>query len=100
MSCIGDHKSEHLAPTGSCFDKEFTVKKIKTMDDDAPIEESELLSRLGMAVRDLWNTLPLYSHKQILDRACELEDWPEGTDVRKSLQTYLTRYDSTDPDEA
>ena len=52
-----------------------------------------------MALRDLWNALPLYAHKQIIDRACELENWPEGIDVRKALNAYLERSDLSDPDE-
>ncbi len=70
------------------------------MDKEVPIDEGELLKRLGMALRDMWNTLPLYSHKQILNRACELEGWPEGVDVRKALNTFLERQDAGDPDTA
>jgi hypothetical protein len=70
------------------------------MDDEVPVDEGELLKRLGIALRDMWNALPLYAHKQILDRACELEDWPAGIDVRKILNTYLERRDASDPDEA
>ena len=42
------------------------------MDDEVPVDEGELLKRLGMALRDMWNALPLYAHKQILDRAMRI----------------------------
>ena len=69
------------------------------MDDEVPVDEGELLKRLGMALRDIWNALPLYAHKQILDRASELENWPEGMNVRTILNDYLERLNSSDPDE-
>ena len=59
------------------------------MDEEVPVDEGELLKRLGLALRDMWNALPTYAHKQILDQACDLENWPEGMDVRKTLITYL-----------
>ena len=69
------------------------------MDEEVPVDEGELLKRLGIALRDMWNALPLYAHKQILDRACELENWPAEMDVRKTLNDYLERHDLSDPDE-
>lgn len=69
------------------------------MDEEVPVDEGELLMRLGMALRDLWNTLPGYAHEQIIDRVCQLEDWPVGMDVRKTLTSYLERNDLADPDE-
>lgn len=69
------------------------------MDEEVPVDEGELLKRLGMALRDMWNALPVYAHKQILDRASELEGWPPGMDVPKTLNDYLERHDSSDPDE-
>ena len=69
------------------------------MDDEVPVDEGELLKRLGLALRDMWNALPLYVHKQILDQACHLENWPTGMDVRRTLITYLERNDLADPDE-
>jgi hypothetical protein len=70
------------------------------MDDELPIDEVELLTRLGIALRDRWNALPLHAHRQIIERAGELDGWPEGMDVRKTLNEYLERNDPTDPDEA
>ena len=69
------------------------------MDEEVPVDEGELLKRLGLALRDMWNALPLYVHKQILDQACDLENWPTGMDVRKTLITYLEQNDLADPDE-
>jgi hypothetical protein len=70
------------------------------MNEEVPFDEGKLLKRLGMTLRDIWNTLPLHTHKQIIDRACELEKWPQGIDVRKALNDYLEQNDPKDPDEA
>jgi hypothetical protein len=70
------------------------------MDEEVPVDEGELLKRLGMALRDKWNALPLYAHRQILDWASELEGWPEGMDVHKVLNDYLELHDPRDPDES
>jgi len=53
--------------------------------------EHELIRRLGTAVSDRWGAIPPYAQDEIMDRACEVEIWPAGMDVREALDVFLER---------
>ena len=53
--------------------------------------EEELVKRLGMAVKDSWGAIPPFAQDEIMDKACEVEVWPTGVDVREALKSFLSK---------
>ena len=53
--------------------------------------EEELVRRLGLALLYQWQALPPFAQDQLLEQACLVEAWPEGIEIRKSLNSFLQK---------